>query len=55
MSTSGRTALEIPNFDRSWLPQDITGWLDTVEEDEGVSEADLARARTALAEALGVE
>ncbi|MDX3433878.1 hypothetical protein PV664_33895 [Streptomyces sp. ME01-18a] len=60
MTTPDQTAaqtsvLEIPTFDRSWLPQEITGWLATVEEDEDVSDADLARARKAVSEALGVE
>ncbi|MFE6189130.1 hypothetical protein ACFQ6U_32375 [Streptomyces sp. NPDC056465] len=54
-TTAGNSVLEIPTFDRGWLPQEITGWLDTVEEDEEVSNADLARARKAVGEALGVE
>ncbi|MFG3216077.1 hypothetical protein [Streptomyces tendae] len=48
-------ALEIPTFDRSWHPNEITGWLDEVENDETVSAADLVRARLAVREALGVD
>jgi hypothetical protein len=53
ISTS--TALEIPTFDRTWHPNEITGWLSNLECDEDVSEADLARARKAVSEALGVD
>ncbi|MCX4429449.1 hypothetical protein [Streptomyces mirabilis] len=48
-------ALEIPNFDRSWHPNEIGDWLSQVEDDESVSHADLTRARQAVAVALGVD
>jgi hypothetical protein len=49
------TTLEVPTFDRGWHPNEITGWLDDVENDGSVSDADLARARRAVREALGVD
>lgn len=53
--SSSTTPLEIPTFDRTWHPNEITGWLSNLECDEDVSEADLARARKAVSEALGVD
>lgn len=49
------STLEIPNFDRSWHPNEIGDWLAQVEDDESVSDADLTRARKAVAVALGVD
>ncbi|MFD4570502.1 hypothetical protein ACFWOX_39930, partial [Streptomyces sp. NPDC058467] len=51
---SSKPPLEIPTFDRTWHPNEITGWLSNLECEENVSEADLARARQAVSEALGV-
>ncbi len=53
--TVSSSPLEIPTFDRSWHPNEITGWLAVVEDDENVSDADLTRARKAVAHALGVD
>ncbi|MFF7258646.1 hypothetical protein [Streptomyces microflavus] len=53
--TGRPAALEIPTFDRGWHPNEITRWLDEVENDESVSDEDLARARQAVSEALGVD
>ncbi len=47
--------LEIPNFDRSWHPNEITAWLGDIENDENLSDADLTRARRAVSDALGVD
>ncbi|MGW1365236.1 hypothetical protein ACWCQP_48820 [Streptomyces chartreusis] len=55
VTLSSSTALEIPDFDRSWAPEEITGWLANLEYEGNVSEADLARARRAVREALGVD
>ncbi|MGW1269876.1 hypothetical protein [Streptomyces sp. NPDC002491] len=52
---TARAALEIPNFDRSWHPNEIGDWLAQIEDDETVSTDDLTRARKAVAVALGVD
>lgn len=56
MSTApGSNALEIPDFDRTWHPNEITEWLDNLAYEDDISEADLARAHQAVSEALGIE
>ncbi|MGW1675669.1 hypothetical protein [Streptomyces sp. NPDC002324] len=51
-----RIALEIPTFDRSWRPEEITGWLDCLlSSDQPLSDEDVRRAKQAVSEALGVD
>lgn len=52
---SSSSSLEIPNFDRSWHPNEIGEWMTEVEEDESISEEDIGRARKAVSQALGVD
>ncbi|WP_326615145.1 hypothetical protein OG949_40390 (plasmid) [Streptomyces scopuliridis] len=46
--------LEIPSDLGRWHPNEITGWLSTVEDDETISDADFDRARQAVGDALGI-
>lgn len=55
VTMSSSSALEIPTFDRGWHPNEIAAWLTGVENDETTSDADLARARRAVSDALGVD
>ncbi|MDQ1041787.1 hypothetical protein [Streptomyces sp. V4I2] len=47
--------LDIPTDLDRWHPNEIQDWMTEVEEDESVSEADIGRARKAVAHALGVD
>ncbi|MFE3770790.1 hypothetical protein [Streptomyces sp. NPDC059122] len=47
--------LVIPSDLDRMHPNDITEWLSTVESDETVADADVVRARKAVADALGID
>lgn len=49
-----RRERHLPSDLDRWHPNEIMGWLSTVEDDETISDADFDRARQAVNNALGI-